>query len=426
MSAPIADPACSMEMCNGFMSCYGGSCWGGEQEGTTFEAVSYQYVGEGAGSFEMAEVPDSPSPSNEIRQEGLQVGTLSRNLALCIGMGLTLLFTACVLVGRSAAPAPHTHGQSDSVLRGASPGGAQQTDAESVEHRPSLCAVPELPDHPAWQAWCCSHFKTGCGATVPPAPPEASAGFLPLPSAAETPTAVADEHEVVTATTPTTTAPRAWPYPSLFCWLVMQAHTQEAELVRRQVQRKVGVFACDEHIVFSDYEAQVGEPTILLGDISVAQGAWGSAMNTEPFLRAWERLIQDGRFRRHDFIVKVDPDTVFIPARLKQHLGGVPASDTCYFKTQGSYPGFLGALEIVSRSAVEELGRRKMECTRNNQAANSGEDGFLQHCFNVLGIASRDDYGLLTSGPDCTRGTSAFHPFKDPDAFVRCLDTANR
>lgn len=40
------------------------------------------------------------------------------------------------------------------------------------------------------------------------------------------------------------------------------------------------------------------------------------------FMHAWDVVIQDGRFRSHDWVVKVDMDAVFLPVRLREHLRG--------------------------------------------------------------------------------------------------------
>merc|ERR1712187_431260 len=49
----------------------------------------------------------------------------------------------------------------------------------------------------------------------------------------------------------TAVAPLAWHHPGLFCFSVMRPGYEE-EILRLQIQRGVGIFACDEQAVLSD------------------------------------------------------------------------------------------------------------------------------------------------------------------------------
>merc|ERR1719300_1101655 len=102
----------------------------------------------------------------------------------------------------------------------------------------------------------------------------------------------------------------------------------EPMLLREQENRRVGIFDCDESAVFSNTSTilSTGEQspvsvTLLNGSLSVAYGGkWMTALNTGVFNRLWMRVIEIGRYRYHDWVVKADPDAVFFPGRLRQLL----------------------------------------------------------------------------------------------------------
>merc|ERR1712194_710376 len=109
---------------------------------------------------------------------------------------------------------------------------------------------------------------------------------------------------------------------------------------------------------------------------------------------AWSYLNSDGRFRRYDFTVKVDPDAVFFPGRLRENLAVVaPASNmpnnVYLLNCQESF-GFFGALEV----------------------------------------GKKEDYALLTDGycseppSPCVSGKVAFHAFKTAMQYMECVDQA--
>lgn len=57
------------------------------------------------------------------------------------------------------------------------------------------------------------------------------------------------------------------------------------------------------------------------GSLAVQYGGkWGTALNTGVFNRLWTEVITLGRYRKFDWTVKVDPDAVFFPSRLRMLL----------------------------------------------------------------------------------------------------------
>jgi len=140
-----------------------------------------------------------------------------------------------------------------------------------------------------------------------------------------------------------------------------------------QLEKRVGLYDCDEQIVFSDKVTWLSEgPTYLRGhknqilietvkvgaDFSDAKlggeaGARKAAwLNAADYVQCWRHVIDDGRFRWHDWVVKVDPDTVFMPARLRAQLMHKPehSSDAVYLRTCKTTPRKCVNTLTISRS----------------------------------------------------------------------------
>jgi hypothetical protein len=245
--------------------------------------------------------------------------------------------------------------------------------------------------------------------------------------------------------------------PRLFCFLVMRAHTEELELVQHQLRRGLGIFDCDSYAVFSDEIMQltatrslspmVVNTTIIPGvplDAAPA-GSVSHIVNTFIFSSAWRLIAHEPCYAESDWFVKVDPDTVFIPSRLRPRLPKGWETD----KPHGVYLrncavasptelGFYGAMEVISGVGVAALLRRLDDCmanvTRNGLDYRAlGEDLFAQMCLDHIEVARRFDPGLLSdafcsSAPDsdCASGAVAMHPMKTVAQQQDCVHQATR
>lgn len=229
----------------------------------------------------------------------------------------------------------------------------------------------------------------------------------------------------------------------MFCFEVMRAVGYEPGLVAAQLDRKVSVFACDEFAVFSD-GAQVtlkGDSGITLRSIAIPKltgtmGQYGqkgqttnSWLNTLTFMQVWEAVGRDGRFRQHDWVVKVDPDAVFFPDRLRNHLNPhtPPGGADLYIHNCARYPDIqmLGSLEVVSKQAVETFLVGEKRCRSELPWKGWGEDFFMQHCLDLLKVGHVDDMNALGDvncnfAPCTDIGRVVYHPFKTQQAFFEC------
>lgn len=127
----------------------------------------------------------------------------------------------------------------------------------------------------------------------------------------------------------TTIAPFNKNLPSLYCYSLMLPFGYEPGLLKAQLDKKMGIFSCNEFAVFSnstiildtgDHVASALDIKLL--DFSLAVqfgGKWHTAMNRDIFNKVWTEIVHLGVYKNHDWVVKVDPDSVFFPDRL-QHL----------------------------------------------------------------------------------------------------------
>merc|ERR1740121_3032263 len=204
---------------------------------------------------------------------------------------------------------------------------------------------------------------------------------------------------------------------SLFCFMIVLADSGDPGLQEVAQSRHAGIFDCDSNAVY---------PGVRTSTYDTPEGQF--AANAELFANIWKQFGADGLYKNYDWTVKADPDTVFIPQRLRERLQGlgVNANEAVYVKNTGLVPwGFLGPIEVLSKAAVDQLTARIASDCR--AGVSEGEDGWLNDCLeNKIGIPARVDTNLLYSGCQidaCGDATFvAFHFYKDPGSWGSCLD----
>lgn len=222
---------------------------------------------------------------------------------------------------------------------------------------------------------------------------------------------------------------------SLFCFSVVTPGGAEEVLIQEQYKRGVSIFGCDQYEVLSTDKVQLGD-SVSSKAIEHTVAKSDSWHNNEMFVRAWEQLLEQGSLLKHDWVVKVDPDAVFFPDRLVDHLQpylGSAASIAQYLANCNVPAGtskIYGALEVFSRRAMELYRESSPKC--KEPLANwreLGEDNYMQSCMDLLGaenVAAFDLVGdLRCNFAPCTDGSrAAFHAFKDVDSYLDCLQQA--
>lgn len=218
-------------------------------------------------------------------------------------------------------------------------------------------------------------------------------------------------------------------------------YSAEADTIRTQLNTDggAGIFACEQFDVFST------DGGVCLGD-GPAGPVWsqhfdyadvgvtidGTAGNTRLFLNVWEAVKIVGRYENTDWTVKADPDAVIIPDRLREHVRPYTGQPTFFLTC--ALPGMptmmFGALEAISKQAMERYYESGYGCRNNFPVDAWGEDRWLSACLQSIGAPGIEEFGLVSDalchGLDCNSGAPAFHPLKGANEWQGCYYAAMR
>merc|ERR1712113_168854 len=109
----------------------------------------------------------------------------------------------------------------------------------------------------------------------------------------------------------------------------MMPYSYEQTLLAAQKEKSVGIFACNEYDIFTNSSTSLTDGDAFPFEVSVVAinlwvplgGKWMTALNTPVLNAVWKDVVKQGKYRNHDWVVKLDPDTVFFPQRLRNLLG---------------------------------------------------------------------------------------------------------
>jgi len=246
----------------------------------------------------------------------------------------------------------------------------------------------------------------------------------------------------VTLTTTTTTT---WGYPSLFCFEVMMRTTYEYGLVKRQIHEGVGIFTCDEYAVFSqDAPFSLGFPpyglevkAIWFKKAPVWKSEDNTAANALLFMNVFKAIKKDGRWMKHHWTIKADPDAVVLPWRIRDHLK--PATNQNNYLVNCNkmnwkppFPMIFGAFEAYSNQSLTHLFSGGAErCASSLPWKAWGEDKYMGNCMKFLGVQPLNDFTILADnrclGADCNNAQAAvYHDFKTQESWFKCWHQATR
>mmetsp|Transcript_100348 Transcript_100348/g.306698 ORF Transcript_100348/g.306698 Transcript_100348/m.306698 type:complete len:595 (-) Transcript_100348:645-2429(-) len=213
-------------------------------------------------------------------------------------------------------------------------------------------------------------------------------------------------------------------FPSLYCYSVMRTTGYEVGLMQAQFDKGVGIFGCDDYsLLTADGNVTIGTvQSIQFPGAPVGESVDHTAGNTELFVHAWDALIAAGVWRNHTFTLKVDPDAVMLPDRVRTHLASHVGKKVfivnCPFGDM-----IFGALEVFSYHAILEWAKHGHDCPAPKDF---GEDKYMTQCMDHLGVARVHDVPILADAlclgsKNCEDGVAgAYHPFKDVDAYFGC------
>lgn len=206
-----------------------------------------------------------------------------------------------------------------------------------------------------------------------------------------------------------------------------------------QLKRRASIFACDRAVVISTKKVLLGtlddEPVLTwvnsMQDAEMGtRGSKGSTtnsfLNTNTFIVAWDTLMQSGQVESFDFVAKVDPDVIFMPARLKEHVQPL-WGEAVFFTNCGKYGGevlLYGSVEVISVPAFMIYSANVDRC-KSLDWYGWGEDTYLQRCLGSLGVKAVPDLLQVADkrclDAPCSDYTKvAFHDYKTPGRWLRC------
>jgi hypothetical protein len=177
-----------------------------------------------------------------------------------------------------------------------------------------------------------------------------------------------------------------------------------------------------------------------MGNLEDAGVTTNSFLNTEIFIKAWSVVVEQTDAVKFDWTAKVDPDAVFFPERLrshvKEHMGpdGKTADRVFFMNCNRNFGAgdpdwskLFGSLEIFSGSAVQTYYDKKDRCLNELDWHGWGEDFFMSHCMDMLGVGRVEDYYMLAdnrcNGAPCTDTSKvSYHDFKDMGGWFWCWE----
>jgi len=197
-----------------------------------------------------------------------------------------------------------------------------------------------------------------------------------------------------------------------------------------------GIWECDKFAIFCTEKLSVGEgkkaiETITFEPAEVVQSKDATAGNAELFMHVWESVRDSGLYKETDWTIKVDPDAVLLPSRLRQHLDKFTGQKGYIVNCAKPYmpegPMMFGALEAISRLALDMYVWKMDDCKNGLPWQQWGEDLFMGKCLEKIGVSRINDWQIYSDGVcrgvDCgDPDAAAFHPMKDVDSWMRCLE----
>jgi len=257
--------------------------------------------------------------------------------------------------------------------------------------------------------------------------------------------------------------------PTLFCFSLIFPGGKEFELMMMLLQRSMGPFSCDGHNVYSNSSIPLGTNPVTgftlmtssmgEGPLEVIMGSrWATALNTAVFVRVWNAVSAAGQYLNFDWTVKLDADCVFLPQRLRSILIGIDPFMPAYL--ENCRFGLHGPIEVANRLAMRAFLIGQSECydiynkamqrepmkfddtlhlvkgDAGTWVADSlnhgfGEDEYIRRCLKQNNVKLIHAHGMLaeeackTAAPNCDSIEAvAFHPFKDGDTYLTCMQNA--
>lgn len=235
---------------------------------------------------------------------------------------------------------------------------------------------------------------------------------------------------------------------SLYCFMV--CHPNDANLLRAHLELGT-LHGCDAFDVFSNtthftqsLPSGLAMIAAIEGSMDVEKGGpFHTSLNSHIFQQVWRAVFFLGRYRSFDWVIKVDPDTLFFADSIRMRLEGLRP------RVQGQHAKVIilnavdnvnvhGPLIVLSQAAADAYATDPARCESGVDVTEKSEDWYLHICMKLLGVAERPGPWLLkewyiqeTGIPlkqHCTDPhlPSALHPLKSPESLRDCWDWRQR
>merc|ERR1739844_449547 len=167
---------------------------------------------------------------------------------------------------------------------------------------------------------------------------------------------------------------------TLFCftWYMQDTGSTkkfyDLSLLRTSLFLGASIFGCEAYKVYSDVETWLSPGQVntvkvddVNGDFHFAKrkltGTW---VNSPIFIQIWKAIRTEGLWANHDWTVKVDADSVFLPMRLRTKLSSQKVTSSGIYLENCKYVnfGFFGNLEVISHQGFSAFLANLEDCTK--------------------------------------------------------------
>lgn len=160
------------------------------------------------------------------------------------------------------------------------------------------------------------------------------------------------------------------------------------------------------------------------------------------FVQVYKEMFARGTYRKHDLVVKLDPDTVFSANRLRALFADQDLREPVLFQNSRFLMGHYsengtalhGPMMVVTKTAVEMYRKNFAACDPELHPAqynvsSMGEDWYIATCLRNLGVEVRfkekqlleTRYIAEVKDMHCAYPeVVAFHPYKSTKRFMQC------
>jgi len=259
------------------------------------------------------------------------------------------------------------------------------------------------------------------------------------------------------------------PGTTLFCFTLYMEDTgstkkfYDLSLLRTNLFLGSSLFGCEAYKVYSDVETWLSPGQVNTVKVNDVNGDFhfgkrkltGTWINSPIFIQAWKAIRTEGLWASHDWTVKVDADTVFLPMRIRTRLSGQKVTSSGIYLENCKYVnyGFFGNLEVVSHQGFSTFLANLDDCVsalnwkgreKDTDMEPWGEDLLMQRCMDLHGVDKVEAFDLTTDSmckafrpkgqkknakwrPNCAlTSTAGMHPFMKPFDYFECLKATQR